>query len=335
VGHPDVKVCTSFGGALAKVLQGRKALIVASSDLSHYPDYEGAARSDRAILEAIAKLDPEGVHSAAEAQMKLGLRGLSTCACGEAPILAAMAAAKALGATRGAVVSHASSGDTLFGEKDRVVGYGAVAFYPGAGEPDVKALEKKTPAPEGQDLLPEDKKALLALARDTIDRYLSTKTVPLPRNLGPRCERNRGAFVTLKKKGELRGCIGHMAEDSPLPWVVGAMALQAALNDRRFSPLRAAELPDLEIEISMLTPAKPISKVSDIVLGRDGVVLKKGGRSAVYLPQVATEQGWSLEQMLDNLSRKAGLSAGSWREGAQFSTFQAVVFHESEFKEAK
>jgi AmmeMemoRadiSam system protein A len=138
--------------------------------------------------------------------------------------------------------------------------------------------------------------------------------------------------VTLKKKGQLRGCIGHMAEDTPLAQVVGAMAIQAAFNDRRFRPVLENELADIEVEISVLTPAKPVSGPEEIVIGRDGVILAKRGRSAVFLPQVATEQGWSRDEMLEQLSKKAGLPSGSWKEGAQFKTFQAEVFHESEFK---
>jgi AmmeMemoRadiSam system protein A len=121
-----------------------------------------------------------------------------------------------------------------------------------------------------------------------------------------------------------------MAEDQPLAQVVGAMALQAALNDQRFPALQPAELPQCEIEISVLTPFRPISGPQAIKIGRDGVVLRKAGRSAVFLPQVAPEQGWDREQMLEQLCRKAGLPAGSWREGAQLFTFQAEVFGESD-----
>jgi AmmeMemoRadiSam system protein A len=139
-------------------------------------------------------------------------------------------------------------------------------------------------------------------------------------------------FVTLKKKGELRGCIGHMIADEPLGKLVGTMALQAAFNDRRFPPLTADELQDIEIEISVLTPMKQVADASDILVGRDGVLLSKNGQSAVFLPQVATEQGWSREEMLKHLCQKAGLSADCWKQKAQFSTFQALVFSESEFK---
>jgi len=139
----------------------------------------------------------------------------------------------------------------------------------------------------------------------------------------------QGAFVTLKRHGELRGCIGHMENDLPLGQVVGHMALQAAFNDRRFSPLKFAELEAIEIEVSVLTPFQRIDGPGRIIIGRDGVMLQKAGRSAVFLPQVAPEQGWGLDDMLAQLSRKAGLSPSAWKEGASLYIFQAQVFSES------
>jgi AmmeMemoRadiSam system protein A len=159
-----------------------------------------------------------------------------------------------------------------------------------------------------------------------------TGRAPLARDISMNLQQPRGAFVTLKKKGELRGCIGNMIADEPLSKVVETMAIQAAFNDRRFNPLTADELNDIEIEISVLTPMKQVAGATDIVIGRDGVLLSKDDRHAVFLPQVATEQRWSREETLDNLCRKAGLETGCWRKGAHFSTFQAVVFSESEFK---
>jgi len=120
--------------------------------------------------------------------------------------------------------------------------------------------------------------------------------------------------------------------EKPLYQLVGTVALKSALEDRRFRQLRRDELKDIEVEISVLTPAVPVAAAEGIVVGRDGVIVKKNGRSAVFLPQVATEQGWDRDKMLDQLCLKAGLPAGSWREGAQFLTFQAEVFSETDFK---
>jgi MEMO1 family protein len=326
VGMADVALYTRFGAVLAKVLKGKKTLIVASSDLSHYPSAADAEIVDRKTLVAVASLDPTVLHSTIQAQMARRIRGLDTCACGEAPIMAAMAAVKALGAKGGRVVSYANSGDVPIGDRERVVGYGAVVFTTGL-EMDQAASEK--PVAADQPLSPTDKKALLAFARETISGYLTTQMVPLPRGFSHAALEPRGVFVTLKKRGNLRGCIGRMVPDRPLATLVGAMALQAAFEDPRFRPVTAQELSDLEIEISVLTPMKPVPGPEAIVVGRDGVLLQKGGRSAVFLPQVAPEQGWGRDEMLDNLSQKAGLSASAWREGTQFSTFQALVFGEA------
>ncbi len=211
------------------------------------------------------------------------------------------------------------------------MGYGAVVLTADSGG-KIAAPPKPKPVAVSSRLSSSDKKALLAFARETISRLFLTDTVPLARGFNANLQQTRGAFVTLKKKGELRGCVGRMTGDEPLVKTVGAMAIQAAFNDRRFNPLTADELKDIEIEISALTPMKQVSGVSDIVVGRDGVLLIKNDYHAVFLPQVATEQGWNREEMLDNLCRKAGLDTGCWKEKTQFSTFQAAVFSESQFK---
>jgi MEMO1 family protein len=332
VGSPDIKMCTRFGEVLAKVLKNKRALIVASSDLSHYPASEDANIVDRETLAAITKLDPAAFRSTVQAQRDRAISNLATSACGEAPILAAMAAARSLGAKRGAVISYANSGDGSIGEPSRVVGYGAVVFTAEGEREGSSILAQPMVAVPSASLRSADKKALLAFARETLSRFFLTDTLPLARGFSANLQQPRGVFVTLKKKGELRGCIGRIIGYEPLGKLVGAMTIQAAFNDRRFRPLTAEELNDTDIEISVLTPMKQVAGVVDIVVGRDGVLLSKKGRSAVFLPQVAIEQGWNREELLDNLCQKAGLAAGSWKKEAQLSTFQAVVFSESEFK---
>lgn len=328
VGEADPGLCRRFGEALGVVLRDRRALVVASSDLSHYPAAAEAERVDPAVLEAIAGLDPARVRERIRAEMARRVPDLHTCACGEGPILVAMTAATALGAGTGRVVSYAHSGQVAVGDRNRVVGYGAVAFGKGVVEMDAKP---QAAAAEGGGLSVEDKKALLALARETITRLLTAQTVPLARGLSPRLDERRGVFVTLKKRGRLRGCIGRMVGDMPLGQLVGTMAVQSAFHDSRFDELRAEELKDVEIEISVLTPMTPVRGPEEIVVGRDGVLIRKGRHSAVFLPQVATEQGWGRDEMLDNLAMKAGLSPGAWRQGTEFLTFQAEVFGEAEF----
>ncbi|MCL2670134.1 MAG: AmmeMemoRadiSam system protein B [Syntrophaceae bacterium] len=328
VGEADLGLCTRLGNILAKNLAGRKALIVASSDLSHYPPAEVAEEVDKKVLAAVASLDPARFQEVIQEQERCQFPGLHTCACGEATIMAAMAAAKALGATGGRVVSYAHSGDIPIGEQNRVVGYGAVVF---AGDlpPATEAVPEK-PAASGGTLTKADQQGLLALARNTITLFLTTQTVPLPRDFSPAVRELHGVFVTLKKRGDLRGCIGRMIPDRPLAALVGAIALQSAFEDPRFPAVSFSEMPELQIEISVLSPMQPVSGPEAIVVGRDGVLLQKGSHSAVFLPQVAPEQGWGREEMLNHLSMKAGLSASAWQAGARFSIFQSQVFGEEE-----
>ena len=153
---------------------------------------------------------------------------------------------------------------------------------------------------------------------------------PVPQDPPKSTLAKMGAFVTLNDKatGALRGCIGEIMPMRPLVEAVVARAVDAALRDPRFSPVSERELGGLRVEVSALTPPKPVSSWRDIVLGRDGMTLEKNGCFAVFLPQVAPEQGWDLPTTLMYLSQKAGLPADAWREGAKFETFQAEVFHE-------
>lgn len=139
-------------------------------------------------------------------------------------------------------------------------------------------------------------------------------------------EKQFGVFVTLHKEGMLRGCIGNILPYQNLMLSLWGRAQDAALNDPRFDPVTPDELSQLHYEISILTPPEPVDGPNDIVIGRHGVILQKNGRQAVFLPQVAPEQGWNIEQTLTALSLKAGLKRDDWREGAQFSVIEAQVF---------
>ena len=331
VASEDPGTITRFGKTLARLLAGRRALIVASSDLSHWPSWHDANAADRRTLEAMATLDPDRVRSAT-AQAGRSAPNLATCACGEFAVISAMVAAKAMGATRGRVISYANSGDLPVGEPDRVVGYGAVVFTGGDPGADTSVLLPASPAAQALPPSPSDKKQMLVLARETIRRFIETGTAPLGRGFSASLDRPQGVFVTLRKHGELRGCIGQMTPNRPLRVLVGSMALAAAFEDPRFQKVRGSELKDLEIELSILTPFKEVAGPWAIVVGRDGVLLEKDRRSAVFLPQVATEEHWTRDEMLDNLCVKGGLREGCWRSGARLSTFQADVFKEGAVK---
>jgi len=332
VGAPDPESCRRFGRAIAALAAGRRVLVVASSDLSHYPEQRVAADVDRRTLEAIAGMKVDALADMEARAASTGARGVSTCACGEGPIRVAIEAARALGALRGTVVSYANSGDTAIGDPQRVVGYGSVVFSRGEAGADLHALQPVTADATGA-LDAADKRVLLRLARETIVRYLRAETLPLPRGGSARLLRESGAFVTLTFHGQLRGCIGRIQPEGTLIRLVSAMAAEAAFKDPRFAPVNARELKDLEVEVSVLTPMKPVGAPDGIVVGRDGVLLRVGDRAAVFLPQVAPQQGWGRIEMLDHLAEKAGLPADAWRDArAKLFAFQAEVFSESALK---
>ncbi|QQO57319.1 MAG: AmmeMemoRadiSam system protein B [Thiohalocapsa sp. PB-PSB1] len=136
-----------------------------------------------------------------------------------------------------------------------------------------------------------------------------------------------GAFVTLKRNGQLRGCIGYIEPRQPLYLAILANGDNAARRDLRFRPVQPAELAELEIEVSVLTPPRPIQSWQDFKVGEQGIILSKAGRHAVFLPEVATEQGWTRQETLSHLAVKAGLSADAWRDGASFEVFDSIHYH--------
>ena len=333
IGTPDPGLCRRLGRELARLAAARPILIVASSDLSHYPTAGDARRLDKATLEALVSDSAASRLVAAEvavgAPEGIPVAGLATRACGLGPLLVAREAARELAANTATVLSYANSADTVPGTPDRVVGYAAVSFSEGPGGADTSALDRP-PADETTPLDREDKQHLLRLARETIVRGLASDTLPLPRGGSPRLLREAGTFVTLRVRGELRGCIGRVMPEGPLLRLVSAMALQSAIADPRFGPVRPAELRGIEIEVSVLTRPRDVGQVADILPGRDGVVFRLGDKGAVFLPQVATEAGWSRADLLDHLALKAGLAASAWRDrSARFQTFQADVFSEA------
>jgi len=179
-------------------------------------------------------------------------------------------------------------------------------------------------------LTEQQKQKLLGIARETLICYLSGKELAQVTIDDPVLHEKRGVFVTLKKGGELRGCIGYIQSVEPLVYAVRDMAIQSATGDPRFSPVRYDELKNIRIEISVLTIPERIKDAKEVVLKRDGVIIKKGYRQGVFLPQVADETGWSKEEFLNNLCQyKAGLPSDAWKEkDTEIYTFQAEVFAE-------
>ena len=181
----------------------------------------------------------------------------------------------------------------------------------------------------------EEKKILLAIARDSLEKYVKEKSLPenieAKYKISEKLKEKTGVFVTLKIKGQLRGCIGSIIGTDPLYTGVRDNAIKAGLSDPRFPPVKASELKQIDMDISVMTPLQKIADYKKIRLGTDGVIVKKGSRRAVYLPQVATETGWSLDEFLSQLCRKAWLPGDAYKEpGMEFYIFQALVFGEKE-----
>jgi len=314
MGADDEATIKALADALLATLPGKQAVVIASSDLSHYPKREDALRVDGATLSAIETGDPARVRRTIDSLMNAKIPNLLTCACSDGAILTAMHVAQGLGADTTTILHYANSADSPEGDPRQVVGYGAVMLW-------------RYQPPE---LTEAQRKELLGLARTTIAEYLKTGRVPDHKTDDPALTRRLGAFVTLKESSELRGCIGHMKADTPLYRVVQEMAVAAATSDPRFPRLRADELGKVSIEISVLSPMRRITDVSIIELGTHGLMINKDGRQGVFLPQVPIEQKWNREQYLEGLCQKASLPSGCWRdlEQAALYTFTAMVFGE-------
>ena len=173
----------------------------------------------------------------------------------------------------------------------------------------------------------EEKKQLLDVAFQAINAYVTRDGyAQLPKPVSKRLTEHRGAFVTLNMQGFLRGCIGTFITDKPLIEVVADMAREAAVEDPRFSPVVPEEVSELEIQISVLTPLKPIVP-EDIEVGRHGLFITRGPYRGVLLPQVATEYGWDRQEFLDQTCMKAGLQKGCWKDPKTvIEAFEAEVF---------
>jgi len=179
----------------------------------------------------------------------------------------------------------------------------------------------------------KQRKTLLKIARDSITAVLTGTKVDLNANdYEETLRRPAGAFVTLKTaEGDLRGCIGSIQAVEPMYLAVASSAISAALRDPRFSPVRAAELPALHLEISVMGPIERVRNIDEIEPGRDGLIISRGPYAGLLLPQVATEYGWGREEFLDHTCMKAGLPPGAWRsDQTRIERFSAEVFGEED-----
>jgi MEMO1 family protein len=273
--------------ALANIVDDR-TIVVASSDLSHYHTYETAKELDDRCIKAIHDVDIDAM-----ARQE---------ACGKQPILALLRLARQKG-WKAQVLDYRNSGDVT-GKNDGVVGYTAVAFY----------------APEPEKLSASDRKFLLNVARKTLVSVTAGGSVPevAEKDVPPKLAEKKACFVTLTKEATLRGCIGHLTAMEPLHKAVAENALNAALRDPRFLPVKPDELDKIRIEISVLTEPQPLvfrspdDLLSKLCPNEDGVLLHIGPYTATFLPQVWAQIPDKVK-FLEHLSQKAGCEPSAWR----------------------
>ena len=292
---------------VAKTLADRiddKTIVVASSDLSHYHNYRAATGLDDRCVKAICDLDIDAM-----AKQE---------ACGQAPIVAVLHLARQKG-WKAQLLDYRNSGDVT-GEKDRVVGYAAVAFY----------------EPARENLSAAERKYLLDLARRTLASVTAGGSVPevAEKDAPPKLAEKKACFVTLTKEGALRGCIGHLMAIEPLQQAVAENARNAALRDPRFPAVTPDELDKIKIEISVLTEPQPLpfSSPDDLLSklhpNEDGVLLHIGSRTATFLPQVWAQLPDKVK-FLEHLSLKAGGEPSAWRgKDVTVSIYHAECFEE-------
>jgi len=314
MGDQSYESSRALGVALAKLIQGKDkdTLIVASSDLSHYHPYDEAVKIDHKTLGALQAWDYFSMSRNFEARIWE--------ACGGAPIVAAMIAAERMGANQAVVLKYANSGD-ITGDHSRVVGYSADVF--------LKTPSGKTVGQQFS-LTGHEQKELLALARKSVEYAVREgKPYEPTASASEVLNQERGAFVTLRKSGELRGCIGYTSAAKPLYMTVRDTATLAALRDTRFQPVAASELPQIDYEVSVLSPLRRVVDVRQIKVGQHGLLMKNGAYEGLLLPQVPVDENWDRQTFLEQTCAKAGMRSGCWKDdNTDIFMFTAVVFGE-------
>ncbi len=300
-------------------------LFVISSDFSHYPSYEDAKKSDLFLAETITSGGLEDFLKALTSIDKMDFRGEDTAACGACAIavLLDIMDAQGRGYFEAEHVMYRNSGDSVYGDKDRVVGYNSIVF-----------TRKEKPVKDTSDHLfnfsDQEKKAMIATARQAIYSALRLNYDGDARPVGILKEKGYGVFVTLQMNGRLRGCIGRFTSDDTLAETIREMAQSAAFHDPRFPSLSRNEAHQIDIEVSVLSPLKKIDSIDEFKLGRDGIYIIKGRHHGTFLPQVAEETGWNTEEFLGHCARdKAGIGWDGWKD-ADLYTYQTEVVNESE-----
>lgn len=307
IGDCDLNYLKNLASKIFEVVKKQNVLIIASSDLSHYHSDTKAREIDQKTIEIISNFDPDGFYQK--------IRSGECEACGGAPIVTGLHLAKKLGANMVKPLIYTNSGE-ITKDTARVVGYLSAVAY--------KKKEEEINASLG--LSDHDKKTLKKIARSAINAIVRNEKFVMP-ELTDRLKEKGAAFVTIKKMGRLRGCIGFIVAIKPLYESVFEAAQSAACRDPRFSPLSQEELREIEIEISVLTEPVLVEDTKEITIGRDGLIIKRDSYLGLLLPQVATDNGWDVKEFLNHTCLKAGLPPDAWKQkGTLIYRFGAEVF---------
>jgi len=314
IGDQKENVLESISETLLPYFNGDN-LFVISSDFSHFPNYNDAVLADSRITDAILSKNITNLDTALKLNKTDKLKNLATSACGLSGIKILMHLINKKPHLIVEKIKYMNSGDSPYGDKERVVGYGSFCI-----------IEKKIIENIELKLNESERQILLTLARLALKKKLKiifdTPHIEIPDKL----YNSYGVFVSLHKGKELRGCIGQFETREPLHKLIKTMAVSSGFNDSRFKPLKKDELNDLSIEISVLSPLKPINDINEIVIGKHGIYIKKEFNKGTLLPQVATNNNWNIEEFLGYCSKyKAGIGWEGWKN-ADIYIYTAEVF---------
>ncbi|MFC1479364.1 AmmeMemoRadiSam system protein B [Planctomycetota bacterium] len=324
----DPEAPKKLAKALHKTAKDLDILLLISTDLSHFSEADDARKVDKKTVESWKTLDPNKIKQTSEKQLAQGIDNLSCTMCGEEAVLTGFEFAK-LRNINTIQITHLSNSADASKDNSRTVGYASGVLYE---KTSGKPSKGKTMSEEF--LSEESKKELLAIARKSVESAVSRKPLPDDKSDNPQLQKKAGCFVTLKNKESLRGCIGCFESGEPLYQTIRKYAAISSTQDTRFAsnPITPKEVPDLTIEISVLTPMKKVKDPEkEIKLGVHGIYIKKGFRSGTYLPQVATDHNMSFEEFMGSCcAHKAGLPRDAWKTDPEVEiyTYEAIVFHE-------
>ncbi len=318
--------CKEIASTIAHICKNKRTLIIASSDMSHFPNYSDACAVDRKMLDAIQTFNPKKVLNMDGIILSKDIPSLDCTLCGLNAVITMMMAVQELNADKVEILPYTNSGDVL-GNRNGVVGYGAGIFLKKVNNP----IKKEDRMMDEIDFSREEKKKLFNIARESIIHALNKEKSPSFSIDEENLLVKRGVFVTLMNHGRLRGCIGFFEADKPLYLIVSQMAVAAATQDYRFAynPVTVKEMDEINIKISVLSTLKKIDSIDEIKVGKHGIWIKQGMRGGTYLPEVATEMGWNKIEFLEHCcAEKAGLSRNAWKKDADIYIYFSQILDE-------